>query len=819
MSNQRFLCIHGHFYQPPRENPWLEAVEIQDSAEPYHDWNERISAECYAPNSASRILDGDQRILNIVSNYAKISFNFGPTLLSWMEKASPEVYQAILNADRESMEQHSGHGAAIAQVYNHMIMPLANKADKRTQIIWGIRDFEKRFQRPPEGMWLAETAVDLESLELMAEMGIKYTILEPHQAAAFKKIGQEAWTRTDVDNRIDPTRGYLCRLGSRRSITLFFYNGPISRGVAFDNLLESGEVFAEKLMAGFSEDGQVPQLLNIATDGETYGHHQNFGDMALAYALDYIESNQLARLTNYGEFLELHPADHEVQIHEFTSWSCSHGVERWKGNCGCNSGGHPQWNQEWRAPLRSALDWLRDRLANDFSRIGRKYLKDPWLARDDYIEVILRQDMEKAESFLARHCARELDTKDKIITLKLLEIQRQAMLMYTSCGWFFDELSGIETVQVIQYACRAVQLAEGIAEQGLEKAFVERLKLARSNFPEYGDGSYVYENFVLPSRVDLNKVGAHYAFSSLFEDYEERTNIFCYAVATEEYTRLASEGAILAMGRIHVASEITEETERLSFCVVRFGSHDFKGGVSSSYEKSTYDHMREELTSAFDKGLYTDIIDLMDRHFDTHSYSLTSLFRDEQRKILSLIINKNLEEFNETYERMYEHSRPLMEFVRDSGMPLPKTVLIAAQPALNSAVKKVFMREEIDAEAVQRLVEHIRKWQVKIDAPATEYFMRLTLENLMQQLLADPWNFQLMQRIEKLLRLSRDINTEMIMWQIQNIYYKLAHLVCRTQQSKARDGDHAAAVWLDTFYNIGLMLDFNMGAIGICRFD
>ncbi|HEY3308530.1 MAG TPA: DUF3536 domain-containing protein [Desulfuromonadaceae bacterium] len=810
---ERFLCIHGHFYQPPRENPWLEAVEIQDSAAPYHDWNQRITAECYAPNSAARILDGDQRILNIISNYARISFNFGPTLLSWMEKASPDVYQAILDADRQSIELRSGHGAAIAQVYNHLIMPLANTADKRTQIIWGIRDFEHRFQRFPEGMWLAETAVDLETFEIMAELGISYTILEPHQATAFRKIGDENWTETDRENGIDPTRAYVCRLGSQRSISIFFYNGPISRTVAFEKLLASGETFAERLITGFTEGNDEPQLLNIATDGETYGHHQKFGDMALAYALNHIESNHLARLTNYGEFLELHPADHEVQIHEQTSWSCSHGVERWKGNCGCNSGGNTQWNQEWRAPLRSALDWLRDRLAAEFSKKGKKYLKDPWQAREAYIGVILQQDMEKSEMFLARHCSRELDTQEKIITMKLLEMQRQAMLMFTSCGWFFDELSGIEAVQVIQYACRAVQLAEGIAEQGLEKAFVERLKQARSNITEYGDGATIYKRFVLPTRVDLTKVGAHYAFSSLFEDYEERTSIFCYAVASEEKTRLASEDASLALGRIHVASEITEESDKFSFCVVRFGSHDFKGGVSSSYEKTSYDRMREELTSAFDKGLYTEIIDLIDRYFDTHNYSLASLFRDEQRKILNLIIDKNLEEFNETYERMYEHSRPLMEFVHDTGMPLPRTVLIVAQPALHAAVKKVFVREEIDTEAVQRLVEHIRKWQVKIDSSETEFFMRKTIEELMHQLTIQPDDLRLMIRIQKLLELARDIQTEMILWQIQNNYYKLAQTAYREQQLKARDGDQTAATWLDTFNSIGLMLAFNMGAI------
>jgi len=322
LSCKRYICVHGHFYQPPRENPWLEAVELQDSAAPYHDWNERITAESYASNAASRVLNGEGRVREIVSNYARMSFNFGPTLLSWMQRCAPEVYQAILDADRLSLEWRSGHGAAIAQVYNHMIMPLANTRDKRTQITWGIKDFESRFQHFPEGMWLAETAVDLETLDLLAEQGIRYTVLAPHQAARFRNLGEEDWT----EGAIDPSRGYLCRLASGRSITLFFYDGPISQALAFENLLSNGDILAQRLLAGFSEDREGPQLVHIATDGETYGHHQRFGDMALATALNHIEVNNLARITNYGEFLELEPVTREVQLQERTSWNCTHGV-------------------------------------------------------------------------------------------------------------------------------------------------------------------------------------------------------------------------------------------------------------------------------------------------------------------------------------------------------------------------------------------------------------------------------------------------------------------------------------------------------------
>ncbi|MDD2855713.1 MAG: DUF3536 domain-containing protein, partial [Desulfuromonadaceae bacterium] len=529
-----FLCIHGHFYQPPRENPWLESIEIQDSAYPYHDWNERITAECYSPNTASRNLDRDGRIMGIVSNYARISFNFGPTLLSWMEKYSVDTYRAILAADRQSIAWRSGHGAALAQVYNHIIMPLATLRDKRSQVRWGIRDFEYRFQRFPEGMWLAETAVDIETLEVLAEEGIKFTILAPRQAARVRKTGSNRWN--DVSgSRIDPSRAYICPLPSGRDITLFFYDGPISQAVAFENLLGSGEKFAARLASGFSDNRAHSQLVNIATDGETYGHHHHFGEMALGHALDHIEGNGLARLTNYGEYLELNPAVHEVNIIENSSWSCIHGIERWRNNCGCNSGGNGGWSQEWRNPLRGALDWLSTELAENFEAGTSGYLRDPWTARDEYIEVLLDRSVENVAAFLFRHSLRPLDEDDGVAVLRLLEMQRHAMLMYTSCGWFFDELSGLETVQIIQYAGRAIQLAEKSGSKGIESAFLQRLALAPSNIPEYLNGAEIYARFVKPAMIDLIKVGAHYAVSSVFEEYGEETGIFSYRVYSEDF--------------------------------------------------------------------------------------------------------------------------------------------------------------------------------------------------------------------------------------------------------------------------------------------
>lgn len=809
--SQRYICVHGHFYQPPRENPWLEAVEVQDSAHPYHDWNELITAECYAPNGASRILDGEGRVLDIVSNYAKISFNFGPTVLSWMEHAFPEVYQSILDADRQSLEWRSGHGAALAQVYNHIIMPLANSRDKRTQIIWGIKDFESRFKRPPEAMWLAETAVDLETLELLAEQGMKFAILAPHQAGSCRKIGETEWLGNEGETAIDPTRPYLCNLASGRSITLFFYDGPISQSIAFENLLSSGEALSQRLLGGFSDERDGPQIMHIATDGETYGHHQKFGDMALAAAMNYIESNNLARFTNYGEYLEKHPPTFEAQIRERTSWSCSHGVERWASDCGCNSGGYLQWNQQWRAPLRASLDWLRDRLAALFTQKGKQYLKDPWQARDAYIQVIL--DRTEVDAFLEQHSKKGLSEAERIIVLKLLEMQRHTLLMYTSCGWFFDELSGVETVQVIHYAGRALQLAEGMVDKEVEKGFQERLQAAKCNFREFRDGAYIYEKFVLGTRVDLGNVGIHYAFSSLFEEYPDQTRIFCFQVEKEDYTKFTALEATMALGRIKVTSTLTGDTQGQCFCVLRVGNHDFKGSIATTDDPGIYAAMREGISPAFDRGIYTDIIELMDRHLGSHEHSLACLFTDEKRKILHQIVDQNLQEFGESYENLFEHNRPLMLYLQENGMPVPRSFLIVAQPALNALLIRALTQDEIDADAVRRVVEHMRNWKVGLDMPDTEFYLRYHAEARMRAFAANPADLALMSKMQKLMALFKEIPVEIIMWQIQNDYYKMAKGLYADYAAKASAGEEQAAAWVEGFKGLGELLHLNLGGV------
>ena len=493
----RYACIHCHFYQPPRENPWFGEVIRQDSASPFHDWNQRITYECYESNTASRILGTNKEILAIKNNYEDISFNFGPTLLSWIQKRRPELYQNIINADKKSQEKFSGHGSAIAQVYNHIIMPLANRRDKETQVIWGIKDFVYRFDRYPEGIWLSETAVDLETLEIIAENDIKFTILAPAQASRIKKIDTNSWEELN-GKTIDTSKAYLCKLKSGKSVTLFFYNGQISQGIAFGELLNNGENFANRLVADFS-DNKKEQLVHIATDGETYGHHKRHGNMALAYCIYHIKKQNLAQMTLYGEFLEKHPPEYEVEIVENSSWSCAHGVERWKSDCSCGSGMHPGWNQKWRTPLRNAMDWLQNQLINIFENEIGKFVHNPWDARNDYINTILDTSDDTLDNFLAKHSDRKLSGKDEATIIKLLEMQKYAMFMYTSCAWFFDDISRIETVQVMSCAARAMELANDISGVSFQKDFCNILKQAQSNIPAFSTGDNIYEMQVKPT--------------------------------------------------------------------------------------------------------------------------------------------------------------------------------------------------------------------------------------------------------------------------------------------------------------------------------
>ena len=798
---ERYICIHAHFYQPPRENPWLETVEVQDSAYPFHDWNQRITNECYAPNAASRILDDQGCIAKITNNYANISFNFGPTLLSWMEEKEPEVYRSILEADRLSQERFSGHGSAIAQVYNHMILPLANNHDRYTQIYWGIRDFESRFKRKPEGMWLSETAVDLQSLDTMAQLGIKFTILSPFQAWRFRRIGARAY-RDASGAKIDPSRPYLVRLRDGRSITVFFYDAPISQAVAFEKLLNSGEQFANRLAGGFSDARDWPQLMHIATDGESYGHHHAHGDMALAYALQYIEEKGIARLTNYGEYLEKHPAQHEAQIIENSSWSCSHGVGRWRENCGCNSGAGTGWTQEWRGPLRNALDWLRDTVMPLYEQRSAVFFPDVWKARNEYIAPILDRSDESVNRFLGENASRELSREERVTALELLEMQRHAMLMYTSCGWFFDEISGIESVQVIAYAGRVVQLAKKLsAEQGksIEQGFLERLEQAKSNLPEHQNGAEIYRKWIMPTALGLEQVAAHYAISSLFETGGSK---YCYSVEPSDYRTLASGKMHMAVGQAGVCSRITQECDQFTFAVLHMGDHTLSAGVRQATDQDSYNGLRKELNDAFSRADVPGVLRVLDHGFGGAIYSLKSLFRDEQRRIVDHILESTMKETEASLRAIYEHNAPLMRFLSGTNFPRPKPLALAAEFVLNAALRREFRKDFLDLNDVRQLLNESKEEGVPLDSAGLAFLMERKLNGLMVQLQRRPQNLGLLRKIFSLLELIKDLPFAVNLWKVENLYYQMS----RTTYPELANSGAVPAEWSNDFLKLGSQL-------------
>ncbi len=802
----RYVCIHGHFYQPPRENPWLEELEFEGSAYPYHDWNERISAECYEPNTASRIISPDHRIIAIVNNYSAINFDFGPTLMSWLERHKPSVYDAIYQADVKSRERFSGHGSAIAQAYNHMIMPLANRRDKYTQVRWGIDDFRYRFSRAPEGMWLPETAVDTETLEILSELGIKFTILAPHQAARYRQVGDSQWT--EANGKIDPKRAYLCRLPSGRSISIFFYDGIISNDVAFSNILDNGEEFAKRLLSAFTDGGES-QLVSIATDGETYGHHHRFGDMALAYCLHYLESQNLASITNYGQFLDKRAPEYEVQIVENSSWSCAHGVERWRNDCGCNTG--KGLHQKWRRPLREAMDWLRDRLAELFEKEASNYLKDPWDARNKYIKVILDRSKENVERFSSENSSRPLTDEEKVRVLKLMELQRHSMLMFTSCGWFFDEISGLETVQVMKYAARCIQLARDF-NTDLEGGYLEKLKGAPSNLKEFENGHTIFERLVKPASLDLLRVASHYAISSLFNNTKSKeSKIFCYSIKDEESELLKSGRIRLLVGRSVISSEITWEKEKFSYAVLWLGDQNIYGGARMYMGGEAFSSMKEELSEAFKNTEIHQIIFILHGIFKETGrlFSLKELFRDRQAEIIEKIMERPVKKADFLMKIILEDNHSSMLYLKEVGITPPHTVEIASEAALNSEMLSILRSDPLDLESMERLVSEIQTFGINLQKSviALEASRRVTRE--LELMLPDPSNIKKMNEIERLLKTLLPLGIEMNLWRAQNIAFRLMSNY-GYMEKMSKKGYKRADEWISSFTRLCSLLGVNV---------
>ncbi|WP_017294428.1 DUF3536 domain-containing protein [Geminocystis herdmanii] len=775
-----YVTVHGHFYQPPRENPYLNTIERQPSAHPFHDWNERIFYECYRNNAFARIFNNQGDIVGIVNNYEYMSFNMGATLMSWLEKYDRAVYQRIIEADRASCQRLNGHGNAIAQVYNHIIMPLANERDKFTQVRWGKADFYSRFGRQPEGMWLAETAVDYDTLEVLIAEGIKFIILAPSQAKKCRPIGDNKEWLEVGGGQIDSTRPYRCYVDNGAYIDVFFYDGPISGDMGFGDVLLSSNHFYSRLNLAVRGDKRQSQLISVATDGETFGHHKKDTEKCLAYAFTKEFPQKGWTVTNYAHYLSIVTPTWEVELKPATAWSCYHGVERWKDDCGCGGGG--EYHQKWRKPLRESLNWLRDELTKVYEDVGYHYFKNIWLARDEYIEVILDRNPDTVEKFLHRHASHNLSPSEQIDALRLLEMQRHSLLMFTSCGWFFEEISRPEGTQILRYASHALELAGEVAGVQLEKEFLDRLSEAESNIKEYSNGEGVYRQAVIPSQVNLEQVTAHYALSSLYNDYQSEQTIYCYSAQKLDFQKQQIGSLTLAIGQVRLTSQITWESGHFIFAVLHLGGWDFHCCIQPFSSRLAYTEMKEELFSILKQASVVELVLTMSKLFGNKSFDLKHLFAEERLAIMEKLTVTTKKRLDQLYTQVYRDNYSiLLAFQRDE-VPIPQELQVAAEVAISYRCIKVI-------EAINNNIpdlDNLEPYLIELDAIATEANNlqcqleipkgKKTLEKLilfsLEQILSDQDISEYdIQMIDRLIKLGKKLKLNLWLDKIQEIYY------------------------------------------------
>ncbi|MBD2576528.1 DUF3536 domain-containing protein [Oscillatoria sp. FACHB-1406] len=784
------VTIHGHFYQPPRENPYLDAIERQSSAYPFHDWNERIDRECYRPNVFARILNDRGEVVGIVNNFEYMSFNIGPTLMSWLERYDRETYDGVVEADRKSAERLNGHGNAIAQVYNHIIMPLANKRDKYTQIRWGKADFRSHFGRDPEGMWLAEAAVDAATIAALIDEGIKFIILAPSQAARYRAIPSEGnsdpqWHEVG-GGQIDPTRPYRCFLNDNRFIDIFFYDGPISRDMGFNDVLNSSEIFVGRLGLAVRGDRRAAQLISVATDGETFGHHKRGTEKSLAYAFTQEIPHRGWTVTNYAHYLSSNPPTWEVELKPVTAWSCSHGVDRWQDDCGCGGGG--AWHQKWRKPLRESLNWLRDRVVEVYESSGRHYFSDPWRARDEYIQVIRDRRPETQINFLYRHQCRPLSQTEQIDALRLLEMQRNALFMFTSCGWFFEELSRPEGVQILRYAARAIELAGDIAGVQLEPEFRRRLQAAPSNIEGFGNGAIVYDRLVTTARVSFEQVAAHYAISALFESYQSKDRVYCYQTEQFDYQKQQMGPMTLAVGHLRLISEITRESAEFAFAVLHLGGWDFHCCLQPFGGRLAYNQIKDKLFEALDRASVTRMMVAMTQTFGDLAFNLDDLFAEERYRIIQQLTENTRAKLDRLYTQIYRDNYGVLRAFHRDELPVPPELQVAANLALSDrclTMVRLLAASSDDPQQIEQYFGELEAIAVEantmrcqLEIPEArvmlEQFIAAALKNLLDR--SDPAELESeSERIARAIAIGNSLHLGLLLERVQELYYRFFH--------------------------------------------
>ncbi|MGH9944433.1 MAG: DUF3536 domain-containing protein [Pyrinomonadaceae bacterium] len=728
------LIIHGHFYQPPRENPWTDTIERQPSARPFDNWNERIHSECYLPNAFARVIDNYGRLERVVNNYGNISFNFGPTLLTWLASRHPDTYRRVIEADRASVRARAGHGNAIAQGYHHAILTLCNERDRRTEIRWGLADFRYRFGREAESLWLPETAANDATLDALIEEGLKYVILSPFQAERIRAVGAEVWQSVS-DGQIDTSvpYKYFHRDGGGRSLAVFFYDGHVAKGIAFDGVLASSHMLMERIeraaagARGGAASAAVERVINVATDGESYGHHFHFGDRCLAYALEEEAARRGFRVTNYGEYLAKHPPLVEVEIKrgpddEGTAWSCVHGVGRWSRDCSCHAGAPEGWGQQWRAPLRAALNYLRDEAARVFETVGGDLFRDPWRARDEYIKLLVDEAADRDE-FLLRQSGRRLPRPGQVQALTLLEMQRASLMTFTSCGWFFNDLSGIETVQVLKYAGRVLDLMDELRIEPPLAQFVDLLSLARSNLKQQGTGADIFRRAIGQSRVTTSHVAASVAITGLVEQSEPAGEMAGHRYERADFRKQQHGRLTLATGRIALENLATGARPEFAVASMHFGDVDFYCVLREFKDQKTFTASTEKLWDQFRAASLPTMLRLMQEEFGPADYGLEHLLPEGRQRIYEIVFGQMVERFSEQYEYLYEESRRNIEMLHQAGFELPQELRAAAEFTMSRRFEEELRRHEAGQDPASyrealMIANEVKRLGYRIDKPS-----------------------------------------------------------------------------------------------------
>ncbi|HQP35699.1 MAG TPA: DUF3536 domain-containing protein [Polyangiaceae bacterium] len=741
------VVLHAHFYQPPRDNPWTERVEREVSAAPFHDWNERITQECYGANAHARVFGSADRIAEIINNYAYLNFNIGPTLFSWLEQHAPAVCKRIVQADRVSAARNNGHGGAIAQVYSHAILPLCNDRDRATQIRWGIADFKHRFRRVPEAMWLAETGCDLATADALAEHGMRYIILSPHQAERTRPMGHAEWASV-ADGSIDPRRPYRLSLPSGRTIACFFYDGSASHAISFEGVLDTSRGFAERLRSIADPARGSDQLVHVATDGETYGHHKRFADRSLAYLIHCEAEAHGLELTNYAALLDRLPVRDEVEIKrgpagEGTAWSCAHGLGRWTRDCGCNAGRGDGWNQAWRGPLRAAFDLLRDHAAEVLESIGGDLLRDVWAARDEYIEVVLTPTRERREAFLRRHARTDLGQPARVRAFKLMEAHRMTQLMYASCGWFFDDLAGLETQQVMKYAARATQLLDEVAGRRYMPKLLDALAQGSSNLASEGTGADIMRRRVLRSEVGTHTRIAQRASRQLFDEGPRTEADPAFSIETLDQKVFERGSARMVLGRARVARARTEHTEEVTYAATTLTERDMHCGIRTTVGRDVYEALLEDATRCFQQPTPTELLRLIDRHLGPQYYSVRDLSDEARAEFIDNVMVDLLGRLGATYGFLYDEHRRTIETLEIVGVEVPDELKLIAQYTLarrlDAAVLEAHDGSDPDMfRAALAIAREARELGVELVVPRSAAKFGVLLDAAAQQLERSP---------------------------------------------------------------------------------